>query len=112
MTEGNLSEQILFFSIPLMISNLLQALFNMADIAVVGQFSGPIALERWVPPLYLSGFLPILIGMGSGVNTICARHIGAKDYSALKDCLVGEYSLPGCGSGFNDMRLASHGLSA
>lgn len=39
MTEGNLSEQILFFSIPLMISNLLQALFNMADIAVVGQFS-------------------------------------------------------------------------
>ena len=85
MTEGNLSEQILFFSIPLMISNLLQALFNMADIAVVGQFSGPIALGAVGSTVILVGvFTGILIGMGSGVNAICARHIGAKDYSALK----------------------------
>ena len=40
MTQGNLPKQILRFSAPLMLSNVLQVLFNMSDIAVVGQFAG------------------------------------------------------------------------
>ena len=44
LTEGRLAKQIFFFCVPLMFSNLLQALFNMADIMVVGQFVGPEAL--------------------------------------------------------------------
>lgn len=44
LTEGRLAKQIFFFSVPLMFSNLLQALFNMADIMVVGQFVGR---RRW-----------------------------------------------------------------
>lgn len=44
LTEGRLAKQIFFFSVPLMLSNLLQALFNMADIMVVGQFVGR---RRW-----------------------------------------------------------------
>ena len=43
-TKGNLWSQIFRFSLPLMFSNLLQVLFNMADIAVVGQFAGANAL--------------------------------------------------------------------
>ena len=44
LTQGNLAKQILIFSLPLMLSNVLQVLFNMADIAVVGQFAGSMAL--------------------------------------------------------------------
>ncbi len=44
LTKGNLWKQILVFSFPLMISNVLQVLFNMADVAVVGRFAGSIAL--------------------------------------------------------------------
>ncbi|MBQ3825195.1 MAG: oligosaccharide flippase family protein, partial [Spirochaetaceae bacterium] len=44
MCRGNLFTGILFFSVPLMLSNLLQVLFNMADIAVVGRFAGAKAL--------------------------------------------------------------------
>ena len=44
LTHGRLGKQILAFSLPLMLSNVLQVLFNMSDIAVVGRFSGPIAL--------------------------------------------------------------------
>ena len=40
LTHGPLAKQILFFSLPLMVSNVLQVLFNMSDIAVVGQFAG------------------------------------------------------------------------
>ena len=44
MTSGSLAKGILFFSIPLMLSNILQVLFNMSDIAVVGHFAGAMAL--------------------------------------------------------------------
>ena len=40
LTEGPLGKKILIFSVPLMLSNLLQVLFNMADIAVIGQCAG------------------------------------------------------------------------
>ena len=39
MTEGSLYKNILLFSVPLIFSQLLQVLFNMADVAVVGKFS-------------------------------------------------------------------------
>ena len=44
LTEGPLARQILMVSLPLALSNLLQVLFNMSDIAVVGRFSGSAAL--------------------------------------------------------------------
>ena len=44
MTRGPLAKQILTFSLPLICSNLLQVLFNLADLAVVGQFVGATAL--------------------------------------------------------------------
>ena len=44
LTRGSLWKKILYFSIPLMLSNILQVLFNMSDIAVVGQFAGADAL--------------------------------------------------------------------
>ena len=44
MTHGPLGRQILAFSVPLMLSYVMQVLFNMADIAVVGRFAGPEAL--------------------------------------------------------------------
>ncbi|MBQ7925918.1 MAG: MATE family efflux transporter, partial [Lachnospiraceae bacterium] len=43
-TQGPIAKQILLFSIPLMFTNVFQILFNMADIAVVGQFAGTLAL--------------------------------------------------------------------
>ena len=40
MTRGPLGRQIFRFSVPLMVSNVVQVLFNMSDIAVVGRFAG------------------------------------------------------------------------
>ena len=44
MTEGNIWKQILFFSIPLILGNLLQQLYNTADSIIVGNFVGSEAL--------------------------------------------------------------------
>ena len=44
LRSGSLWKKIFAFSVPLMLSNILQVLFNMSDVAVVGKFAGPIAL--------------------------------------------------------------------
>lgn len=79
LTEGSLFKKILIFSLPLMLSNLLQVLFNISDIAVVGRFAGSAALGSvgsCATVVFL--FTGFLIGMGGGVNALIAAHIGAK----------------------------------
>ena len=78
MTEGPLLPAIVRFSIPLMLSNVLQVLFNMSDIAVVGRFAGPRALGAvGSTTILVTLFTGFLIGMGSGVNVVTARYLGA-----------------------------------
>ncbi len=79
MTEGSLSRRILRFSLPLMLSNVLQVLFNMSDIAVVGQFAGSRALGAVGSTATLVFlFTGFLIGIGNGVNARVARHLGSR----------------------------------
>ncbi len=85
-TKGNLWKQIMVFSIPLMFSNLLQVLFNMADIAVVGQFAGSNALGSVGSTTTLvTLFTTMLIGIAGGMNVLVAQAIGAKDEKAVKE---------------------------
>ena len=84
LTSGSLPRQMLLFSIPLILSNLLQALFNMSDIAVVGRFAGAAALGSVGSTSHLVYlFTSFLIGMGSGVNVLAARYYGAENREAL-----------------------------
>ena len=72
--------QILLFSLPLMLSNVLQVLFHMADVAIVGRFSGTIALGAvGSTAMAVTLFVGFLIGTAGGVNALVARYIGAKD---------------------------------
>lgn len=79
MTEGSLWKSILLFSVPLIFSQLLQVLFNMADVAVVGKFSSSAAMGSVGSTTTLvTLFTGFLIGLGSGVNVRVARHLGAQ----------------------------------
>ena len=80
MTDGSLWKNMFYFSIPLMLSQLLQVLFNMADVAVVGKFSSAEALGAVGSTTTLvTLFTGFLIGMGSAVNVRVAQHLGARD---------------------------------
>lgn len=84
MTRQGLSMQILLFSLPLMLSNLLQVLFNMADIAVVGQFAGSLSLAAvGSTATAVTLFTGLLIGIGGGINALIARYYGARDEQQL-----------------------------
>lgn len=84
LTEGSLAKKIVLFSIPLIASNLLQVLFNMADIAVVGQFAGSLALGSvGSTATLIAMFTGFLIGVSSGINVLVALSYGAKDKKGL-----------------------------
>lgn len=86
LTTGPLGRQILIFSIPLILSNLLQVLFNMADVAVVGRFAGAMALGSvGSTTILVSLFTGLLIGMSSGVNVLTALHFGAGNRRELSE---------------------------
>lgn len=79
LTEGPLAKQILLVSLPLALSNLLQVLFNMSDVAVVGRFAGSTALGAvGSTSIFVTLFTGFLIGLSNGINVLVARFYGAK----------------------------------
>ncbi len=88
LTNGSLWKGIMLFSLPLILSNLLQVLFNMSDIAVIGKFSGPIALGSVGSTATLvTLFTGFLIGLGSGINVLVARYFGSKDEQGIRQTI-------------------------
>lgn len=77
MTHGPLLGKILLFSLPLMASNILQLLFNAADIVVVGRFAGSASLAAVGSTASLINlFINLLVGLSVGVNVLIARYLG------------------------------------
>ena len=88
MTKGSLFKGIFLYSIPLIFSNLMQVLFNIADIAVVGRFAGSLALGSvGSTSQILFLFTGLLMGLGGGVDVIVAFYIGAKSKKNLEDAI-------------------------
>ena len=84
LTEGPLARQILIVSLPLALSNLLQVLFNMSDVAVVGRFAGSTALGAvGSTSIFVTLFTGFLIGLGNGINVLVARLYGARNAESV-----------------------------
>ena len=85
LTEGPLAKQILLVSLPLVLSNLLQVLFNMSDVAVVGRFAGSTALGSvGSTSIFVTLFTGFLIGLSNGINVLVARFYGARHASDVE----------------------------
>lgn len=88
MCNGPLLSKILIFSIPLMLSGILQLLFNAADIVVVGQYAGSTALAAVGATSALINLLTnVFIGLSVGSNVLIARYYGAKDHRSTSETL-------------------------
>lgn len=80
MCNGPLLGKLLLFALPLMLSGILQLLFNAADIVVVGKFSGSHALAAVGSTSSLINlFVNVFIGFSIGTNVLVAQYFGAKD---------------------------------
>ena len=86
MLNGNLMKPIIIFSVPLMLSTMLQLLFNAADIIVVGKFAGDNALAAVSSTTSLVCLIVNLFsGTAIGVNFLIARYIGEDNKEGISD---------------------------
>ncbi|MCM1569537.1 MAG: MATE family efflux transporter [Roseburia sp.] len=86
MCNGPLLGKILIFYIPLMLSGVLQLLFNAADIVVVGKFAGNEALAAVGSTSSLINLIVnVFIGLSVGANVLTARYYGARQKNELQD---------------------------
>ena len=86
MCEGPIFKKIIIFSIPLMLSGIMQLLFNAADIVVVGRFSGSESLAAVGSTSSLINLLiNLFIGISVGANVVVSRCSGARDYDEIEE---------------------------
>lgn len=86
MTSGPLFGKILMFAFPLVLSSMLQLLFNAADVIVVGRFAGESSLAAVGSTGSLTTLLiNFFIGFSIGTNVLTAQAIGSKDATAARD---------------------------
>lgn len=86
MCNGPLFGKILTFSIPLMLSGILQLLFNAADTIVVGRFAGSTSLAAVGSTTSLINLLTnLFIGLSVGANVLTAQFYGAKKEREVSD---------------------------
>ena len=86
MTQGRLLTQVLFFSLPIMLSGILQLLFNAADTIVVGRFAGNEALAAVGSVGSLNNMIiSLFIGLSVGANVLVARYTGSRNERAVSD---------------------------
>lgn len=83
MCSGSLFANILKFSVPFMLTAILQQLYNAADVAVVGRYAGREALAGVGTAGPLSSLIiNLVLGMSVGVSVTIGRALGAKDDDA------------------------------
>ena len=85
MTEGPLLPKILAFSGPLILTGILQLLYNAADVIVVGNYAGHEALAAVSSTGSLINLLVnVFMGLSVGASVAVARHYGARDIIAMR----------------------------
>ncbi len=88
MLQGNIWKNMLLYSVPLMFTNLLQVFFNLADVAVVGKFAGPIPLGSvGSTSILITLTTGLFLGMAGGVNSMTGFFIGAEEKKNEKNCV-------------------------
>ncbi|MFV0342839.1 MAG: MATE family efflux transporter [Anaerocolumna sp.] len=85
MTIGNPTSLLLKFSVPMLIGNLFQQLYNMADAVVVGNYVGKDALAAVGTTGPITFFIfALALGLSAGISIIISQYFGAKDEENVK----------------------------
>lgn len=89
MTEGNTLRLLVAFSIPMIIGNIFQQLYNLVDSIVIGRFVGGLAFGAVGETSSLNFlFFALCNGIGSGGGIITAQYFGKGDQRKVKKCIT------------------------
>lgn len=96
LTQGPVMKSMLRFAAPMILGNLLQQCYNIADTLIVGKFLGADALAAVGSAFSLMTFLTsILLGLAMGSGTVFSMRFGEKDEHGLKEGILASFVLLG-----------------
>ncbi len=96
LTHGPVMKTMLRFAIPMILGNLLQQCYNIADTLIVGRFLGANALAAVGSAFSLMTFLTsIILGLAMGSGTVFSIRFGEKDEVGLKEGILASFFLLG-----------------
>ena len=85
MLNGGLFKKIVVFTIPIMLQGLLQSVYNAADLIVVGQFSGEVALASvGATNSIYNVIIGLFMGISAGVDVVSSFYYGMRDEKSVK----------------------------
>ena len=96
LTQGPVIKTMIRFAVPMILGNLLQQCYTIADTLIVGQFLGAGALAAVGSAFSLMTFLTsIVLGLAMGSGTVFSIRFGQKDDKGLKECILASFVLLG-----------------
>ena len=96
LTQGPVMKTMLRFAVPMILGDLLQQCYNIADTLIVGKFLGADALAAVGSAFSLMTFLTsILLGLAMGSGTVFSIRFGQKDTLGLKEGILASFTLLG-----------------
>ena len=96
LTTGNIIKTMLIFAGPMILGNLLQQFYNIADTLIVGRFVGADAMASVGAAYTLMTFLTsILIGLCMGSCSLVSFYFGKQDKEKMEVCVQGSFLLIG-----------------
>ncbi len=94
MTQGSVMRSMLLFAVPMILGNLLQQCYNIADTLIVGKYLGQNALAAVGSSFTLMTFLTsILLGLCMGSGTFFSIRFGERDEKGLKEGICASFFL-------------------
>lgn len=94
LTEGSVTRLLLIFSFPLLCSNLLQTVYNMVDMVVIGQFVGSVGLSAVSIGGDVLNFLTFLVmGFSNAGQVLLSQYIGAGNRERIKGTIGTMFTL-------------------
>ena len=88
LTEGNVVLQLIIFALPFMLSNFIQALYNVADMLIVGRFVG----AEGISGVNIGGQVTLIItnivvGLSVGGTVVIGQYLGSGDRKKMEECV-------------------------
>lgn len=94
LTQGNITKTMIYFALPMILGNLLQQFYNVADTLIVGRFLGRDALAAVGSAYTLMTFLTsILLGLSMGAGALFSIYQGRSDTERLRTAVVQAFLL-------------------
>ena len=88
LVEGHVAKQLILFSLPVLISNLIQTLYSVADMIIVGQFCGSASMSGVNIGSQVTFLITNMVfGLSVGATVLIGQYLGANDRKAIKQTI-------------------------